>query len=348
MASNDLFITPKIMMEGYRPNLLEINSHMDSRLSAQAETRERLYGEGSDFEPDEIGIRYEPDTQRLYIDANWVRKVNIEEAGQGHEYITELRRGTQYVGEFSMSLLKGTGHVRPPKTCLIFDMNRACAPSAKVRNRTEATRDFARSHRADPEYAYRVDPLLDRLKTLQNEIRDKEIDLDTAKYLFEGIKKERKLLERLKFKKATDVRTVSNPATPKKTRLKLNIMALAKDLAATDNLMVRQLVQDIESPDGHREVIVDAVGEVLGYLKQDRKERKLYLVVSHLKKKIPNYRRDYRYTHSQTTYLTELHDDPALTHHYAADKLRLTHKLNKYCAVFDLKRPYEGGDNERE
>ena len=345
MVSNDLFLTPKMMMDGYRPNLLEINSHMDSRVAAQAEKRESLYGEGSDFEPDEIGIRFEPDTNRLYIDARWLRKITVEESLMGHEYVNELRRNTQYVGEFSMSLLKGTGHTRAPKTCLIFDMNRACAPSVKTRNKTEATRDLARSHLADPEYINAVNPLLDRLRVLRNEITDNEIDHDTAKYLLEGIRKERKLLERIKFKRVTDVRqmpTLRKP--PKKERTKLNIMAYAKELANSDNLMVRQIVQDKDAPEGHREVIVDAVGEVLGYLKQDRLERKLYLVVSHLKKAIPTYRRDYRYTHSQTTYLTELHDDPTLSHHYAADRLRIPTKLNKYCAVFDLKRTYEGDE----
>lgn len=349
MASNDLFLTPAMMLDGYRPNLLEINSRMDSRVAAQAETRERLYGEGSDFEPDEIGIRYEPDTNRLYVDATWLRQVTIEESLTGNEYINELRRGTQYVGEFSMSLLKGTGHTRPPKTCLLFDMNRACAPSVKTRNRTEATRDLARMHKADPNYINMVNPLLDKLRVIQNEIKDNEIDADTAKYLIESIRKERKLLERIKFKRVTDVRTVQiRRQSPKKERLKLNIMAYAKELLGTDNLMVRQIVQDKDAPEGHREVIVDAIGEVLGYLKQDRSERRLYLVVSHLKKAIPNYRKDYRYTHSQTTYLTELHDDPTLSHHYAADRLRIPTKLNKYCAVFDLKRSYEGETSSEE
>ena len=349
MASNDLFITPRDIMRIHRPHLLEINSNMDGRTEAQRETRDLLYGEDSDFEPEEIGMRYEPDTQRLYIDAKWLRRITIEETLTGNEYLNELKRCTQYMGVLTMRLLKGTGCNTAASSCLLFDLNRACAPSVKTRNRTENARELGRAHLADPNFINMTNPLLDRLRVMEREVKDEiragTIDLDAAKYILENARKERKLIERIKYGKTTDVRTVRvSKQIPKRNRAKLNIMALAKELASTDNLMVRQIVQDIHAPEGHREVIVDAVGEVLGYLKQDRKERKLYLVVSHLKKHIPNYRRDYRYTHSQTTYLTELHDDPTLTHHYAADRLRVPHKLNKYCAVFDLKRSYEGDE----
>lgn len=349
MASNDLFITPRDFMRIHVPYLIEINASMDGRSDAQRETREALYGEGSDFEPHEITMRYEPDTHRLYIDARWLRSLAVEEFLTPDTYVKELRRCTQYMGTLSMRLLKGTGHGHSAISCLLFDLNRACAPSVKTRNKTEATKDLARAHLADPHYVNLTNPALDRLRVVEREVKDSlrtgTIDVESARYIIEAARKERKLLERVKYGKTTDVRTVRvSKVIPKRNRLKLNILAYAKELANTDNLMVRQTLQDIHHPDGFRTIIVDAVGEVLGYLKEDHSEKKLYLVVSELKNHIKNYRRDYRYTHSQTTYLTELHEnpDPNIQYHYAADRLRREHKINKYCAVFDLRRAYEG------
>lgn len=349
MASNDLFLTPRMMIEGYRPNLLEINSHMDSRIDAQSEMREALFGEDSGFEPSEIGIRFEPDTNRLYISTKWLRRITIEESFMGDEYLNELKRSTQYIGVLSMRLLKGTGFVSHAESCALFDLNRACAPSVKPRNKTDNARELNRLHLADPQFVNMASAPLDRLRVVEREVKDTlragMIDVESARYILESARKERKLLERIKYGKVTDVRKlVVSKQIPKKNRIKLNVLTYAKDLAALNNLMVRQTVQDKSSPEGFRTIVVDALGEVLGYLKEDRQEKKLYLVVANLKKSIPNYRRDYRYTHSQTTYLTELLDDPTLTHHYAADRLRVPHKVNKYCAVFDLRRAFEGDE----
>ena len=90
MTSNDLLVTPLAIMDAYRPNLVEVSSKLDSRIESQREMRDALYGADSGIESDEINMRYEPDTKRLYINASWLRSISLEEVGDSETYVKEL------------------------------------------------------------------------------------------------------------------------------------------------------------------------------------------------------------------------------------------------------------------
>ena len=333
MNTKDLFITPQTFIDLYEPNLLTIKSTDDARNPDTKASRETKYGADSGFDIHEIGQRYEPDTRRLYISTKWLKSIEALDLLDPLTYVRELQRCSQYRGQLTTYLLKGTGHKLPATTCLVFDMSVACAVSAKSRNKTENFKTWLRDSNADPEYLNSVAPLLDRAKTLRNEIKDHTIDKESAEYILNALRKERKLLERIKFGKATDARKLimDKRVERVKKKEKLPVLAYAKKLDASNNLMVRQIVQDIHERTGHKEIIIDAEGTVLGLFKDTKKEKKLYLVVSELKKELRYYRRDYRYTHSQTTYLNVIRDG------------HLDH-VNLYCAVFDLRRVWEGED----
>ena len=144
---------------------------------------------------------------------------------------SELKRCTQYMGQAAMYLLKGTGYVKSATTCLIFDMSVPCTVSTKFRNQGEHFKTWLRDPKADPEYLNRVSPHISALKTLRNDVRDHSIDRESAEYLLKSIRKERILLERMKYGKSTDARRlIVSKRVTKQEKLKLNVLAYAKGL----------------------------------------------------------------------------------------------------------------------
>lgn len=313
-------LTPEDLLKIYPENVLTIASTFDARIKDQHETREALFGEGSGFLDSQIGLRHEPDTSRLYISVKWLRSLARLDGLDSESYIYVMRQHPQYVGTLAATLLRGTGRIRSAENCLLLDMTRTAGGSTKLRNREDTLKDLSRLHHKRKNSA-EVDPLLAKARELKLDVSEGQIDAKEAHRILQTLKKERRLLERLKFGRTSAVRK-SPRSLPKK---KLPLVDYIKALASEDQLMVRQSVQDKDAPDCMREVTMDAEGTVHGLLRENARERRLFLVVSSLKKAHPDYRRDYRYTHSQTTYL----------------KVRVDGQLTAqqtYCAVFDLKR----------
>ena len=310
------FITPQTFLDLYKPHLLCINSTEDARKTELQNSREALYGSISSFSYLDIYLRYEPDLNRLFISTAWLRELALADSLDAEYYIRELKNWNQYMGHVGCYLLKGTGHKSTQKQCLLFDLSVACAPAPGQKKEVRWP--------ADPY----VDPQLKSVNRLQKSVREHRIDEESAKHLLSAIRKERILLERLKYGAATDTRKLlsrDSKRVVRAPRQKLAILAYAKDLNQKNLLMVRQVTRDSSERVYQKEVIVDAEGDVLGYLKETARERRLYLVVSDLRKSVKNYRQDYRYTHSQTTYLMY-------------SKVDGLHPVNKYCAVFDLRK----------
>lgn len=326
MKINDLTISPYTLVQAHTPALLQISPEMDSRRLDQAEKRALLFGKDSGFDPAAVGLRFEHSINRLYISVKWLRSTAVEEGLPSDTYVKHLRSSNQYLGSLVMALLKGTGHQRPVEACLFFDMGRPETPEEVVQNRREALRLRSREHRLDPGMVDLVEPLLNKSRSIQQQIRANEVEVSEARRVLQAIKSERRRLERLKHGLVSDPRKrhLRNPA-----RMRLAIVERVRALADDQLLMVRQTVPDRESPEGVQIISMDAVSPVLGLLKEDGVVRRIYLVVADLKKHIPNYRRDYRYTHSQTVQLKEIGSDGVLR------------AVNKHCAVFDLKRSAE-------
>lgn len=318
-------LTPDDLLKIYPDNVLTIQSTRDARVKDQQESREALYGEASGFSESQIGLRHEPDTSRLYISVKWLRSIALLDGLDSGSYISVMRQQPQYIGTLAASLLRGTGHTRAAENCLLLDMSRTDAGSTKSKNRTESIRDVALLHRKRKNSA-EVNPLLAQARELKLDVSEGQIDAKEANRILQVLKKERRLLERLKFGRTSGSRKTAR-TLPK---LKLPLVEYIKALAAEGRLMVRQSVQDKESDGGVRDVVMDAEGSVCGSLRENARERRLFLVISHLKKVHPNYRRDYRYTHSQTSYLKAVIDGKLVP-------------VQTYCAVFDLKRSAPDG-----
>lgn len=275
----------------------------------------------SQAQADSVAIRYEEDTKMLFIDKEWL-KLSITQ-----EELHELQLNTQFRGTLLVRMLKGTNKTTTPATAFVFDLNGVSARRAVIDPKARRTfrNKLMREQRLSvPELARKMEkydrlqegldhPAMQAKEELQMIKEQARRMLDEARRLNLGMnpKKRAKKKDRVPLIEIDDY-----------TKKHLKRLIIKRNKKLVEN-RVPHIVEE------HQEV---REGECLGVYKEEAKlhsdfhEKKLYLLVSELKRAIPHYRQDLRYTTSHCVYIKERVEDGSI-------KARTI-----YCAVFDLKR----------
>jgi hypothetical protein len=304
-------LTPQDMIDTYPHMTLTINSTDDTRKKKYKDN----YTKFQHLDPSTIALRYEPDTDFLFIDASWL---SPEEA-------KDLFLNTQYKGKTTVRLLKGTGHAPERNQTIsahVFDMK---ATSAR-RVLTDNTKRRGIRYKLMQELKGDVRAVAAKLQEYDayDAKLDNEVDKD------EKIRELKRQLARLR---KDEIRRMEGYKP-----IKRNIQKLGKleslDIFIQNNRNkisadITRIVVENRIPRYEKQQAF-AEGNAIGVLKESinldgtNHKKKLALEVRAIKTKIPNYRRDSRYTTSQSVYVK----------HKGADGSLQTKII--YCACFDL------------
>lgn len=302
-------------------DILAANPHLTLTINSTEDTRKvefrDNYNKYANLDPDSVAIRYEPDTEYMFIDSSWL----------DDDTAADLCKNTQYKGKTSVRLLKGTGHNVPTRIAHVFDLKATSALRATDHTKRD---NYRRSLMRDlngniPEVAS---------KLAEFDLQEKNINAH------ESLEEQVYLLKRRVKSLQNDILRMLDGKNPisyqKRQRRKF------ESLGRMDSLTV--YIRDHKpsfSYDISKIVVTNRIPEhthsqhltphaPLGTLKEttnpdgSNHKKRLYISINHLKKIVPNYRRDCRYITSQTTYVKHLDADGNPT------------TTNIYCAVFDL------------
>lgn len=307
--------TPTELLAAYPHLTLTINSTEDTRKTACKGN----YAKYAHLDPDALALRYEPDTDYLFVDASWLDQ----------EIAEDLFKNTQYKGKSTVRFMKGTGHNVTTRTCHVFDLKATSAlRTVDHVKHSNYRRALLRDLKGDiPAVAEKMREFEESSKTI-TDTQDESLRL-------------RLLQQRVKALEKDILRMLDgqNPISYKRSQRR-KYEALGHMEALTNYIRnhkpsfsadVSKLEITNRIPE-HRTLQYLTPHTPLGVLKEttntdgSNHKKRLYIAIHHLKKLIPNYRRDSRYITSQTTYIK----------HQDADGNPVT--TNIYCAVFDLLR----------
>lgn len=315
-------MSPSELMERHKDSLLTINSTEDARRPDPNGLQRSQY---HSMNPELITMRYEPDTKRLCVDAEWLRMVWFDD---NTPVSNSLFRNLQYAGLSTARLLKGTGHSLPPRRVHVFDLREKDVIRSTITPARESYRRAAlRKHKGDVKLTAADMTRYDNLKwgigmgeSMPKE--DMERLLKEAKDTLRKLDRHALGLKPLRRKKK------------EKSRLQEidNLMNNSKNLIT----VVRSYIDNAQPiPSLATQEYYAPHGRIIGMLKESinrdgtNHKKQLYLQVSAIKDMCTReYRSDIRYTHSQSTYIkTTLVGKEG--HETIVPK-------TMYCAVFDL------------
>lgn len=295
------------------PNLiLTIDSTEDTR---KTECRQN-FAKYADLNPGTIAMRYEPDTDYLFVDAGWLSP----------EDAADLFKNTQYKGKTSIRLLKGTGHTTPACTAHVFDL--------KATSALRATHDKGRR---DNYRRQLMRDLKGNIPAVAAKMAEFDARDEKLKHIDDSAERIR-VLEALVKSLSNDILRMiegKNPLTIKrrqKTKPIGRLDALTtfiRNNKPSFSADITKLEITNRIPE-HIHTLYLTPHKPIGILKESinldgtHHRRRLHIEAAAIKHIIPNYRRDIRYTTSHTTYIKHLDADGNPT------------TTNLYCAVFDL------------
>lgn len=327
---------PKALLAKHYDKTLTIHSTEDMRKKSCRLNTDNTF---SSIDPDCIAIRYEPDTEYMFVDAAWLA-TELDEDNE--PLLKSLQMNTQYKGPSSIRLLKGTGHVRPACKVHVFDLRAGSAlrntrtPTGRVNLRSRLMRE----HNGDVNIVARALALYDEADAL---IQEPDSDIEVMKQLMRDLKRERRALERLaggmKPLKRAKSKRVHIPALDQFIVDSTQMRALDLNQVRLDqNARIPEFVRRDKPAPVSEEHLLGALKESIN-LNGTHHTKRVYLRISVLRRAIPNYRHDYRYVTSHSTYVRyKDSDDPHAPHK----------NTTIYCAVFDLLRSISKAETEAE
>lgn len=317
--------SPSDLLKDCAANLLTIDSSRDGR---------KRGAEQMAIDTDTIALRYEPDTQYLFVDTSFLEGWLLDDGRPATEH---LYQNTQYRGHATVRLLKGTGHSAPARSVQVFDMAAISAKRAggtrrgRAAVRNKAMRETKRDMKAVAEATQLYDEIQMR-QLAMGEQGAKAKTLEAQRKLLRDMQATERRINRL-------MQGLKPVARPRKPRVRLpeltqHIKNLLKQGAMT--IQGHKLLVDKGKPTyteldhlGKEHTLAGMHKESVNRNGKDHTS-KIYLEVKKLKKLFPQYRSDARYTHSQSTYIKCLGAKGEVT------------GITRYCAVFDMLKKEEG------
>lgn len=323
MLQQNNHIAPIDLLERYKSLLLTINSTEDARRSDPAGLQRSQF---FSLNPDMVMLRYEPDTKRLVVDAEWLR---MEWFNDNTPIATSLFRNTQYVGLGTARLLKGTGHSSRTKRVHVFDLSIVDAiRSENLKARENFRKNTLRKNKGDvrltAEAMTKYDNLQWAMGTPTTHPDDMKFMLEQAKDVLKRLDRHALGLKPIQRKKKERERllVIDNRMDTDWARERLT---LNRTYIGSRGGMPSLEKQEYYAP---AEAVIGQIKETVNRNGSNHKKQ-LFIEVAVLKTEIAhNYRNDLRYTHSQSTYIK--------TREVDAHGIERIVPRTLYCAVFDL------------
>ena len=317
-------MSPSELMARHKDNLLTIKSTEDAR---RPDPTGLQRGQYHSLNPELVTMRYEPDTKRLCVDAEWLRMIWFDD---NSPVSNSLFRNLQYAGLSTARLVKGTGHSMPPRRVHVFDLREKDAiRSINTQARESYRRAALRKHKGDVKLAAadmtRYDNLKwgidmgenmhkDDMQRLLKEAKDTLKKLDRHALGLKPLRRKKKEKRHMQ-----EIDNMMNNHT--------NRITVVRTYLDKTQPIPGLATQEHYAP---RERIIGMLKESINRDGTNHKKQ-LYLQVSAIKDmSTREYRNDIRYTHSQSTYVKTTITDK--NGHETIVPVTL------YCAVFDLLR----------
>lgn len=313
-------------MERNKSTILTINSTDDAR---RADPNGSLRDHFRGIDPNMFTMRYEPNTNFLFVDAQWLSMerfdVYDEEKGEFKKMSDSLFKNTQYIGPSSIRMLKGTGHNQPPRRVHVFDLNKVSAIRSVASKKREAyRRSQLRKNKGDVKLTAAAMKAYDDIQWgidigKEGQIDELKRQLKKAEEVAKVLLRQAQGLKPIRRKNVIKEKLEAVDTCMKEFK---NDISIIKDCTEYTYRIPKEVKEEYYAP----------APTVLGLYKETSNrngtnhKKLLYLHVAQLKDSIPNYRRDIRYTHSQSTYIKTV------------DAEGNVKAQTLYCAVFDLLR----------
>ena len=326
-------MNPADFLQTYPSNLLTIDSTWDYRKKSLRSQIDQKY---SRLDTSQIALRYEPDTNWLFIDSSWLGEPEALDTD-----MAQIFRCSQFMGVKTMRLLKGTGQDDSPRRVYVFDLQKIPTQVQTItgkKRRAELNRALRESRRNiavvaremqfKDEFDQRLGMIpasfreaikeeLAGLKRLNNdllrqiEMRDKIIiELETGK----PPKAKRRVATKDKACHALDTFIKKNDQ---------HFVRITRKIDVTGLVSTHEPVPEYAEVYGVLKDTITLLGrnhKVQAYIRAD--------VLREAGIRPSVYRRDPRYVCSQSTYIKNRPDGEAVT---------------RYCAVFDMRKKGEEG-----
>lgn len=323
-------MTPKTLLTQFPETLLTIDSTLDAR---RKDTKDQLLINDPTFDPSTVAMRFEVDRGLLFVDAAWMLTLTDENNLPLQE---TLQNNIQYRGKATIRMLRGTGHLAPAIDAHVFDLNLANAQRAiglPTTQRIIVRNRLLKEHQHNMAAVAKAMEVVDTLDPL---IIDKTVDKESMRHM---LGEARRMLAEAK-RLAAGLQPLKRVKKPRVHVHALDAYIMeCKQKRAIDVKQTRLLVEagvPYLTTTDKAPTIEEA--DLLGLYKEHvnldgtNHRRRLHLRISELKKHVPNYRHDYRYTTSHATYIRYIDADGT------------PRNTTLYCAVFDMLRSASKAD----
>lgn len=310
---------PVDLLKKYKDSVFTIDGAQDARKKLY---RQSALEKTESVKPEEIAIRYEPDTGYMYVDASWLSGMVDEDF---NDLETKFKQNIQYKGRININMMKGTFHEGTSTRVHVFDL---ITPSAKrilgndpgrITYRNNLMRKTRRDMPAVAKAMEAFDMLDPLIKRGKNDLElQRELNAESRKLLKEArrlalglkpIQRAKKPRERLA---QLDAYIVENKPSFDVKRTYLLVEANVPHLRHIDKPAPNKHTKGLF----RESVNLDATNH----------KRRVHVVIKDLKKEVPNYGNDVRYVCSQSTYVRYVNERDEIV------------GTTMYCAVFDLKK----------
>lgn len=266
-------------------------------------------------------LRYEPDTNMLYIKSPVAREL------KSSSYYAPLFNSQCYIGSFSFAFYRGTPYKGTSCHCHAFDLSKSEEPKATMLNppdylyRKQASK-LRKQYPGDPsrvaelmviwveDYAKKMQKTTEPTKTIPESKRREQLLLNRIRRL------EEKLLGRKPKEKAP--RTILEEIDAYIAQNSQHIRKTVIRLALNPETKRPEIITKSYDP---KDRDLPTLGRYEDINKTGHRKQKLALQVAALKQVVPHFKQDKRYTHSQKVRIANVSGSD-----------------QDWCAVFDLTR----------